>query len=396
MNEDILSADVQCFIRSSVAEKSLAEGLFKSPFNGVSPQELATQIKGYVRSREKMPRLAALQGIVYPAGVSVEQCSSEATADYKASLLPQGGVCADITGGFGIDTMALARRYERVDYFEVNEGLAETAAHNFRVAGFSNISVCCADGLTGVASGGKEYDCIYADPARRDARASRVYSVADCTPDISALKGALLQKARFLLVKLSPMLDIRATLKLFPETAQVHVVALRNEVKELLFLLERDFSGQVEVSAADLGKDGVADVFSAPPARMNAPAAVSPMKRYVYDPSAALRKAGLAEAYCAERGLEKLHPNTSLYTSDELAADFRGRVFRVAGPVDARSLKAELPDRRAAVIARNFPASAADLAKKFKLKDSATVFLIAFRNSEDKNAMILAEKVNFS
>ena len=145
MNEDILSADVQCFIRSSVAEKSLAEGLFKSPFNGVSPQELATQIKGYVRSREKMPRLAALQGIVYPAGVSVEQCSSEATADYKASLLPQGGVCADITGGFGIDTMALARRYERVDYFEVNEGLAETAAHNFRVAGFSNISVCCAD-----------------------------------------------------------------------------------------------------------------------------------------------------------------------------------------------------------------------------------------------------------
>ena len=141
------------------------------------------------------------------------------------------------------------------------------------------------------------------------------------------LKGALLQKARFLLVKLSPMLDIRATLKLFPETAQVHVVALRNEVNELLFLLERDFSGQVEVSAADLGKDGVADVFSASAARMNAPAAVSPMKRYVYDPSAALRKAGLAEAYCAERGLEKLHPNTSLYTSDELAADFRGRVF---------------------------------------------------------------------
>ena len=233
-NPSILTYEFQTFIRSDRASALLSGGVFASPFNDISPQELATQIKGYRKALEKLPRLAARQGIVYPPGVSLEQCSSEATARYKASLLPEGRRCADLTGGFGIDTLALSERFAQVDYYETQAELARIAAHNFSVLGADNIAVHSEDGLAALETTQEEYDLIYADPARRVTHAHRVFSVADCTPDIASAKDLLLSRSRRLLIKLSPMLDIAATLRIFPQTSQVHVVAVRNEVKELL------------------------------------------------------------------------------------------------------------------------------------------------------------------
>ena len=395
INQEILTTETQHFIRSEKARKLLADGVFKSPFNGISPTELAAQIKGYRKALSKLPRLAAVKGIVYPAGISIEQCSSEETAHYKASIVPPGEHCADITGGFGSDTMALAGRFVRVDYFETSEELVSIAAHIFPIAGYENISVHSGDGVQAISEANNSYDLIYADPARRNENASRVFSVADCTPDISAIKDALLEKSPRLLVKLSPMLDITATLRLFPETTQIHVVSLKNEVKELLFLLERNPATPVTLYAADLYPGCEPRVFSSPLSEANTPIALSNIRAYVYDPSAALRKAGLADAYCHSLGLEKIHPRTSLYTSDLLRDDFQGRIFRVCKLTDSKNAGKDVPDGRASVIARNYPITSASLSKKYKLKDSDLYFLLAFRDREDKNTLVVAEKIIF-
>lgn len=395
INPEILTTEVQHFMRSKEAQELLAGGVFKSPFNGVSPTELAIQIKGYRKALLKLPYLAATKGIIYPAGISMEQCSSEETAQYKASIASSGERCADITGGFGSDTMALAGRFTQIDYFEMNEELASIAAHNFPIAGYENISVHFGDGVQAISEANNSYDLIYADPARRDENASRVFSVTDCTPDISAVKDALLRKSPRLLVKLSPMLDITATLRLFPEATQVHVVSLKNEVKELLFLLERNPATSVTLYAADLYPGCGPRVFSYPLSEANTSITLSDIRAYVYDPSAALRKAGLADAYCHSLGLEKIHSHTSLYTSDLLQDDFQGRVFRVYKLTDSKNAGKDIPDGRASVIARNYPATAASLSKKYKLKDSDLYFLLAFRNREDKNTLVVAEKIIF-
>ena len=393
-NPSILTREFQDFIRSDRASELLSGGVFASPFNGISPQELATQIKGYRKALEKLPRLAARQGIVYPPGLSMEQCSSEATARYKASLLPEGRRCADLTGGFGIDTLALSERFAQVDYYETQTELARIAAHNFSVLEADNISVHSEDGLAALEAAQEEYDLIYADPARRDTHAHRVFSVTDCTPDIASAKELLLSRSRRLLVKLSPMLDIAATLRIFPQTSQVHVVAVRNEVKELLLVIERGFCGQAVCYAADLYPGREDRIFSGKLSAASPAPPVSAPEAYLYDPSAALRKAGLADAYGLSAGLSKLHPSTGLYTSPQHIEGFQGRVFRTLGTVNRKNIEEYFPQRRASVVTRNYPAAAASLAKDFRLKDSERMFLIAFRDDRNRPHLVAAERVD--
>ena len=393
LNPSILTREFQDFIRSDRASELLSGGVFASPFNGISPQELATQIKGYRKALEKLPRLAARQGIVYPSGLSMEQCSSEATARYKAALLPEGRRCADLTGGFGIDTLALSERFAQVDYYETQVELARIAAHNFSVLEADNISVHSEDGLAALETG-QEYDLIYADPARRDTHAHRVFSVTDCTPDIASAKELLLSRSRRLLVKLSPMLDIAATLRIFPQTSQVHVVAVRNEVKELLLVIERGFCGQAVCCAADLYPGREDRIFSGDFPGAHSVLPVSEAQQYLYDPSAALRKAGLADAYGLSAGLFKLHPSTGLYTSPQRIEGFQGRVFRTLGTVNRKNIEEYFPQRRASVVTRNYPAAAASLARDFRLKDSERMFLIAFRDDRNRPLLLAAERVD--
>lgn len=393
LNPSILTCEFQDFIRSDRASELLSGGVFASPFNDISPQELATQIKGYRKALEKLPHLAARRGIVYPPGLSLEQCSSEATARYKAALLPEGRRCADLTGGFGIDTLALSERFAQVDYYETQAELARIAAHNFSVLGAGNIAVHSEDGLAALETAQKEYDLIYADPARRDTHAHRVFSVTDCTPDIASAQDLLLSRSRRLLVKLSPMLDIAAILRIFPQASQVHVVAVRNEVKELLLVIERGFCGQAVRYAADLYPGREDRIFSGKLSADSPSPPVSEVQPYLYDPSAAVRKAGLTDAYGLSAGLSKVHPSAGFYTSPQRVEGFQGRVFRALGPVTRKNLSEYFPERRASVVTRNYPATAASLAKDFRLKDSERMFLLAFRDSKNRPRLLAAERM---
>lgn len=393
VNPHILQPEVQEFIRSEQAARLAVDGIFSSPFPGISPGELAVQIKGYRRACQKLPSWAAVSGIVYPPGVSMEQCSGETAARYKAQLVPRGERCADITGGFGVDTLAFSERFNRVEYYETQPELAETARHNFSVLQRPHIHVRAQDGIGSVLENTDGYDLVYADPARRDAQARRVFSVSDCTPDIAAAKDRLLQRSPMLLVKLSPMLDIAATVRLFPQTTQVHVVAVRGEVKELLFLLEREQGDAPRITAADLYPGQKERLFSAP---YGNPSSITTddVRTYLYDPSAALRKAGLSDAYCERLGLRKLHPQTLLYTGEDYHADFQGRVFRSMGLADKKSLGRIFPDRRASVVARNYPGAADEISRKYKLGGSDRYFLLAFRNRQGRNVLWATERID--
>lgn len=163
----LLSDDIQDFVRSDEAARMLSSGIVKSPFPDVSPSALSIQIKGFLKSKNKLPRLSSVRGILYPKGISMEQCSGQAASFYKASIAPHGALGVDITGGFGVDAMALSRNFSRFRYFETDRELAAVAAHNFAVMGLDNITAACADGVAEVAGGTDNYDFIFADPARR-------------------------------------------------------------------------------------------------------------------------------------------------------------------------------------------------------------------------------------
>lgn len=393
----LLSDDIQDFVRSDEAARMLSSGIVKSPFADVPPAALSTQIKGFLKSKNKLPRLSSVRGILYPKGISMEQCSGQASSFYKAMIAPCGESGADITGGFGADTMALSRSFSRFRYFETDRGLTSVAAHNFAVMGLDNISAACADGVAEVTGGKDSYDFIFADPARRDANSSRVYRIEDCTPDIVSCCDDLLEKTPVLMVKLSPMLDISAALRSLPHTREVHTVGVRGEVRELLFVISRGYEGSVGLFSADFAseQDESPFVFKGVYGQKDE-VLFSGYGKYVYDVSATLRKSGLADAYAASLGLRKLHPHTWLYTSDVLCDGFCGRVFRVEAPVGKKDLKKLLPDLRASVISRNYPATAESLRRSFGLKDSADMFLIAFCDINNKNIVLLSARQKFS
>ena len=239
----LLSDDIQDFVRSDEAARMLSSGIVKSPFPDVSPSALSIQIKGFLKSKNKLPRLSSVRDILYPKGISMEQCSGQAASFYKASIAPHGALGVDITGGFGVDAMALSRNFSRFRYFETDRELAAVAAHNFAVMGLDNITAACADGVAEVTGGTDNYDFIFADPARRDTNSSRVYRIEDCTPDIVSCSTGLLEKSPVLMVKLSPMLDIHSALASLPHTREVHTVGVRGEVRELLFVISRGYDG---------------------------------------------------------------------------------------------------------------------------------------------------------
>lgn len=393
----LLSDDIQDFVRSDEAARMLSSGIVKSPFPDVSPSALSVQIKGFLKSKNKLPRLSSVRGILYPKGISMEQCSGQAASFYKASIAPHGALGVDITGGFGVDAMALSRNFSHFRYFETDRELAAVAAHNFAVMGLDNITAACADGVAEVAGGTDNYDFIFADPARRDTNSSRVYRIEDCTPDIVSCSTGLLEKSPVLMVKLSPMLDIHSALASLPHTREVHTVGVRGEVRELLFVISSGYEGPAELFSADFAyeQDESPFVFKGVYGQKDE-VFFSGYEKYVYDVSATLRKSGLADAYAVSLGLRKLHPHTWLYTSDVLYDGFCGRVFRVEAPVGKKDLKKLLPDSRASVISRNYPATAESLRRSFGLKDSADMFLIAFRDINNKNIVLLSTRQKFS
>jgi precorrin-6B methylase 2 len=234
----LISENTKKFILEHVEDDVFRLGFHASRYPEVEMHVAVVQIEGHQKAKSKLPSWYANPDIIYPPHLALEQCSSEMTANYKASLVG-GNTMVDLTGGFGVDSSFLARKFAKAVYVEQQEELCELAAHNFEALGLTNIETVNEE-ATDYLSNMEKVDFIYIDPARRNKQGGKVFAVSDCEPDLLEINDLLLQKADKILVKLSPMLDVYAAMQQLKNVAEVHIISVANECKELLLLLDSD------------------------------------------------------------------------------------------------------------------------------------------------------------
>lgn len=352
------------------------------------------QIEARQLLRKKVPSWADNPELLFPAKLSLEQCSSEATALYKASLM-HGVSFADLTGGLGIDCFFISQNFEHCDYVELNPELCALAKHNFGILSASEREIAIAQ------CGAEDYlrhcaplDGLFIDPARRDTYGRKVVSVADCTPNVVELQDLMLDKAQRVMVKLSPMLDISLALKELKHVKEVHVVAVGNECKELLFIMEHGFVGDPVFTCVNLQSNQPPVAFTQEEEKAAGLRLAIEVGRYLYEPNAAVMKGGCYRLLTERYGVEKFHRNSHLYTSGPLVPDFPGRVFEVEDwEVFGKKARRILEGlEKASIAVRNFPMSVAELRKRLKIQDGDQVYLFATTLADERKILILTHK----
>ena len=348
------------------------------------------QVEGRERTADKLPTFAALEDWWYPVRLSCEQCSSELTARYKAQILSSFtshlSTFLDLTAGYGVDTYFLSERFEHTDYVEQNAELCRIAAHNFSLIDNRKSIIVHNTTAEEFFKTAGQYDLIFADPARRNNYGGRVFRLEDSTPNVVELLPTLLEHLTpegRLLLKLSPMLDISQAVKeLSAVNWNIYVVAVKNEVKEVLLLS----GGDGIITAIDLAEPEKAFVFTREE-EQNIPSSfhLSPFT-FLYEPSAAILKAGAYKLVAQRFGLQKLDVNTHLYASDSLVENFPGRVWKI---VNNQELKA---NSQANIVCRNYPLTPEQLKKKLRLKDGGDLYIIGCRVN-GKPTLFTAERI---
>lgn len=390
MLDALLTPEIQAFIRAHEQDDEKRLVLKHSHIHGIPASKIAGQIAGRRKAKEKLPIYYQTPGILYPPGLNLEQSSSEQTARYKADLVREtlgsgSGTLVDLTGGFGIDTFFFSNVFKEIIYTEPDTSLLEIARHNHTALQALNIthhSLTAKDLLAGLQ---KKADCIYIDPSRR-AGSRKVFKLADCEPDVTMLQDEIFERSSCLLVKASPLLDIQQGLRELKHVRKVFVVAVKNEVKELLFLCQPSFSGEPTITATDIIDDHREEFTFTFSEEKKVTATFSPPLSFVFEPNASILKAGAFKTSASRFSMAKLHPSTHLYTSDHAPENFPGRVFRIEAVLksDPKAIAQYFPNGKANIITRNYPLSADDLKKKLKLLDGGEQYLLAFAGQREK------------
>jgi len=359
-------------------------------------KELASQIASRQKAKTKLPEWRA-EKVWFPPKLSLEQCSSEATAKFKASLI-SGSSFADLTGGFGIDTFYLSQAFQQRHYIEQQSELCEIASYNFSVLK-ENINVHLSSAEDFLLSLKEPLDWIYLDPARRGDRNQKVFLWEDCSPNLIELLPLLFEKSNNVLVKAAPMQDIsRAIAELGNKVKEVYIIEWQNEVKELLYILSARTVEYPKIHAIQISNEGHENFsFSGDKSgETESEASYEIPKQYLFEPAPSIMKAGLFKQLANKYGISKLHPNTQLFTSDILVEDFPGRVFKIQHsiPVQKKELKKVLPDLKANLSTRNFPVQIAQLKKKLGLKDGGNQYIFATTLMGEEKVLLVCEKVN--
>lgn len=350
------------------------------------------QIEARQKLKEKVPSWADNDDLLFPPRLSIEQCSSELTARYKAGLV-KGDTFADLSGGLGVDCYFMSQKFSETDYVEQNADLCEIARHNFATLN-ANIKVINSRSDVYLESCGIK-DCLFIDPARRDSHGKKVMLLSDCEPDIRPMLDIALAKAPRLLIKLSPMLDITAALKEIHNVANVHIVAVANECKELLIDVQREYHGKPHFFCCNLATGQPIMEYEADDEENATQLSADDVTAYLYEPNAAIMKSGFFKATAHKYGIEKLHASSHLYTSPRLIEDFPGRVFvvercEVYGKKGIKNIVEGLG--QANISTRNFPLTVAELRKTLSLRDGGDTYLFATTLKNGEKVIIRCKK----
>ena len=369
--------------------------LSASRYPGIDIPFVVDQLKSRRQIKDKLPSWYQNDRLVFPAKIAAEQCSSEQTALYKQRLVdPQAHVC-DLTGGLGIDSYFFSRKVQQVTYIERFPAYCEAAIHNFKVLEADNVTVLNGDSTELLA----EIDVFYIDPARRGEGNKRVFALQDCEPDLTKLVPVLFSHAPRVIAKLSPMADIRMTLDLLPGVTDIQVLSVKNECKELLFVLERGSrNGNPRICCVNFISEEESEsfTFSLMEEREAVASIRGEVKRYLYEPNVSILKAGAFKAVATRFGLSKLHVSSHLYTSDEVVPCFPGRSFVVDEVIpftnkQCKTLSRQIP--QANITVRNFPLSVEELRKRTKIADGGTIYLFATTLEKGDKVLIKTHKI---
>ncbi|MEJ7559076.1 MAG: hypothetical protein WKF66_12265 [Pedobacter sp.] len=384
MNKRILDSAAQHFINEHLNEDVHKIAMSKIGIEGVEARELANQISSKKKARRKLPTWFERPLIYYPIALSIEQTSSEVTASYKATLAI-GSSLIDLTAGFGVDSYYFSKRLERTVHCEIDADLLEIAAHNAEILGQTNTLFLHQDGLEYLKGAKMFFDTIYIDPVRRGTT-GKVFMLKDCSPNVVENTDLLLQSSNRVIIKTAPMLDITAGLKELKNVVEVHIVSVKNEVKELLWVLEKGDHPTVKISAVTINEQ--LKTFSFDKLEEHEQILLdSELSGFLYEPDAALLKSGAFNLIAKRYGLKKLNTQTQLYSSELVNTDFPGRIFKIKGIISPGELKKD-KQLSGNVIVRNYRDTPENLVKKYKIKSHDTRFLI-FTESKQSGYIIV-------
>ncbi len=386
-----IPTEIQIFITSQLNKNINDLALMKNPFPEYDWKWILNQIHARQKTQKKLPTWFENSEVIFPSTLSVEQTSSEVLAQYKASLL-SGNTLIDLTGGFGVDAFYFAQRFKKVVHCEFQQDLSEIVHHNFKVLEVNNIHTVQGDSISYLQKTDETFDWIYIDPARRDASKTKVFLLKDCTPNIVELQDLLLSKTNNILIKTAPLLDIRSVLNELKNVKRISVVALNNEVKELLIEIEKNYQQQPQLVAVNILSDHtmIRHEFALDD---DVNAVYSTPLNYLYEPFSSYLKTGLYNTLANRFEVKKLHKHSHLYTSEQLK-EFPGRVFKVNQiiPYNKKELK-PFENKKWNVTTRNFPLKVEEIRKKHKLKDGGGIYAFFTTDLNNNKIVVVCEKL---
>ncbi len=394
MNIKLLNLDNQSFINKNINAKASRLILKGHKSTTATIQELVEQIEAKQKAKLKLPTWFNTANIYYPNKLNIEQTSSEITAQYKASFI-KGNTLIDATGGFGIDAYYFSKQVANVTHCELNTKLSHIVSHNYKVLNALNINTINANGIEYIINGTTVFDWIYIDPSRRHDTKGKVFYLNDCLPNVPKHLDELFKKAKNILLKVSPMLDISVGIAELNHIKNIHIIALKGEVKELLFELSYEYDGSITMSCVNILHTQIQQFSFKKDTEKELEIAYTLPQKYLYEPNAAILKAGAFNNVAQQFKLNKLHKHTHLYTSNQLI-EFPGRTFKILEvlPFDKKIIKKKFGQTKANISTRNFPITVQQLKTKFKIKDGGDTYLFFITNAEHQKVSIVAEKVN--
>jgi hypothetical protein len=388
------SAESRQFLEQHKSDEPATLMLQAKRYPNLPVAELVQQIQARQKALTKIPGWAENYDLIFPVNISVEQASSEQTARYKASLL-SGNLLVDLTGGFGVDDYFFAQQFREVFYVEQNAALSETVQYNFEKLAVSNVTFFTQNATDFLQNFTGPADCFYLDPARRGTANQKLHLLEDCEPDILRLLPELLTKAKTVLLKTSPLLDINLAVAQLKTVQKIWVVAVENECKEVLYQIGREENADPEITAVNLSsrQQHAPFVFRKSAAEAAAVSYVEP-QQFIYEPNAAILKAGAFRQLAEYYSVSKLHRNSHLYTSETLVPNFPGRAFKLktVAKYNKKALLQLLPDKKANITVRNFPETVAQIRQKTGLREGGNIYLFATTDLHQQPVILISEK----
>ncbi len=398
MNAPLFSPEEIQFIQEHLNDEPSKLMLQARRYPHLPIAKLVRQIQARQKAQHKLPDWYANTKLVFPANLSVEQCSSQVTALFKASLI-HGESIADLTGGMGVDTAYLAQGFQKAFHFEQNQELQEIVAYNFEQLGLKHITFVggnSIDWLNAQNPTNTHFSWIYLDPHRRDEAGGKVFALSDCEPDVVKYQDLLFQFSENILIKASPMLDLDQSVRELKSIKQIWVISVDNEVKEVLFHLKSNHTDAPLITCVALYKNQDTQTLSfyKEEEAQTAPSIGQPA-RYLYEPNVALLKAGAFKLPCSRYGLQKIAPHSHLYTSEVFQADFIGRSFEVLAvcKLDKKAIAPFISNNQANITIRNFPLTVKQIREKLKIQEGGNTYLFATTDAQGQKIVIVCQKV---